>query len=91
MKSAALGKNISPVEINITRFGLWLCLHNEEFFLTYEEYPFFKNVTIPDIYDVELQHETHLYWPALDVDLDVAILKNPHHFPLIAHQGVAKK
>ncbi len=39
MKSLILGKNTSPVEINITRFGLWLCLHAEEFFLAYEEYP----------------------------------------------------
>ncbi|HSX38561.1 MAG TPA: DUF2442 domain-containing protein [Chlamydiales bacterium] len=85
VKKKRFGKHIFPVEINITRFGLWLCLHDEEFFLTYEEYPFFKNAAIPDIYDVELQHETHLYWPTLDVDLNVAILKNPHHFPLIAH------
>ncbi len=85
MKSSALGKNTFPVEINITRFGLWLCLHNEEFFLAYEEYPFFKNATIPDIYNVELHHNHHLHWPSLDVDLSVAILKNPHQFPLIAH------
>jgi len=86
MKSAALGKNIFPVEINITRFGLWLYLDDKEFFLAYEEYPFFKNATIPDIYDVELHHKTHLHWPTLDVDLSIAILKNPHHFPLIAQQ-----
>jgi len=85
MKSAAPGKNTSPVEINITRFGLWLCLDAEEFFLGYEEYPFFKNAKIPDVFDVELHHETHLHWPKLDVDLSTDILKNPHHFPLIAH------
>ena len=85
MKSSALGKHTSPVEINITRFGLWLCLHDEEFFLTYEEYPFFKNAAIPDIYDVELHHNKHLHWPNLDIDLSVEILKNPHHFPLISH------
>jgi hypothetical protein len=77
MKSSVLGKKISPVEINITRFGLWLCLSDEEFFLTYEDYPFFKNAKIPDIYDVELHHGTHLHWPTLDVDLNVAILKIP--------------
>ncbi len=84
-KSAPLGPNTSPIEINITRFGLWLCLHAEEFFLAYEEYPFFKNAKIPDIFDVELHHDTHLHWPTLDVDLSIDILKNPHHFPLIAH------
>lgn len=84
MKSAVHGKNISPVEINITRFGLWLCLRDQEFFLSYEEYPFFGKARIPDIYEVELHHDTHLHWPALDVDLSVDILKNPPHFPLIS-------
>lgn len=85
MKSETLGKNTSPIEINITRFGLWLRLRTEEFFLTFEEYPFFKNAKIPDVFDAELHHETHLHWPKLDVDLSIDILKNPHHFLLIAH------
>ena len=84
MSSSPLGNNTSPVEINITRFGLWLCLYDEEFFLSYEEYPFFKNASIPDVYNVELHHTHHIYWPALDVDLSTDILKNPHHFPLIS-------
>ena len=84
MKSSALGKNTSPIEITITRFGLWLCFEEQEYFLPYEEYPFFKKATINDIYHVELQHKDHLYWPNIDVDLNTAILSNPHHFPLIS-------
>ena len=84
MKSAALGKKTSPVEITITQFGLWLCLYDEEFFLSYKDHPFFREATINSIYDVELHHREHLYWPILDVDLSLSILKNPHHFPLIA-------
>jgi hypothetical protein len=84
MKSSALGKSTSPVEITITKFGLWLCLYDEEFFLSYEDHPFFKNAMVSDIYDVELCHKDHLHWPQLDVDLSISILKNPHHFPLIA-------
>lgn len=79
-----LGKNIFPIELNITQFGIWLTVHDQEYFLPHEEYPFFKNATINDIYDVELLHGAHLYWSKLDVDLSVDILKNPHHFPLIA-------
>lgn len=84
MRSSALGKNTFPVEITITQFGLWLHLHSEEFFLPYDEYPFFKEATLNDIYSVELHHKTHLFWPELDIDLSTEILKNPHHFPLIA-------
>ena len=90
MKSSALGKNTFPVEITITQFGLWLYLHNEEFFLSYQEHPYFKEATLNDIFNIELQHKTHLYWPELDIDLNTAILKNPHHFPLIAHRKRAK-
>lgn len=85
MKSATLGKNIPQVEITITQFGLWLCLNDEEFFLSYKDYPFFRNATINNIYKIELQHKEHLYWPELDVDLSISILKNLHHFPLVAH------
>lgn len=84
MKSAAHGKSTSPVEITITQFGLWLCLHDEEFFLPYEEHPYFKKAKLDSIYNIELLHDEHLYWPELDIDLSLSILKNPRHFPLIA-------
>lgn len=85
MKLVQHGKNTSIIDINLTQFGMWLCLSDEEFFLSYEDYPFFKTAKVDDIYNVELHHENHLYWPTLDVDLNVDILKNPHHFPLLAH------
>ncbi len=71
------------VEITITRFGLWLHVNDAEYFLPYEEYPYFQKAVVRDIYNVELLHDTHLYWPELDVDLSLEILKNPHNFPLI--------
>ncbi len=83
MKSSALGKNTFPVDLNITKFGIWLCLTDKEFFLPYDNYPFFKSSKLEDIYDVELLHETHLHWPTLDIDLDIEILENPQHFPLV--------
>jgi hypothetical protein len=64
---------------------MWLCIADEEFFLSYEDYPFFQSATIKDIYNIELLHHTHLHWPSLDIDLSLDILKNPSHFPLIAH------
>ncbi len=84
MKSIALGKNTSPIEITITQFGLWLCFYDEEFFLSHEDHPYFKNAVVEDVYNVELHHKDHLFWPELDIDLNISILKNPHHFPLIS-------
>lgn len=38
------GKNISPVELNITQFGIWLCVHDQEYFLSHEKYLFLKRL-----------------------------------------------
>jgi len=85
MKSVKHGKNISPIEINITQFGMWLYVEDTEFYLSYEDYPFFKEAKISNVYQVEWHHGNHLYWPELDVDLSIDILKHPHPYPLIAH------
>ena len=36
---------------------------------------------------VELHGRDHLYWPALDVDLELDSLDNPQRFPLVARSG----
>ena len=75
MKSNKRGTSTSLVEIAITRFGLWLWIKEEEFFLSFEEYSFFQKATVHEIYKVELLHDTHLYWPDLDADLSLDILE----------------
>jgi hypothetical protein len=64
-------------------FGLWLLLHGKEYFLPYEQYPWFREARIADILNVTLVREEHLHWPALDVDLCVESLDHPEDFPLI--------
>jgi hypothetical protein len=84
MSSSVLGAVISGVEVtNIDRFGLWLLVQEKEFFLAYEEYPWFKNATVDQILNVQLLHEDHLHWPALDVDLCVESLEQPENHPLV--------
>jgi len=83
MKSQTLGKNISEVEVqNISSHGIWLYAVGKEYFLPFNNYPWFKNAKINDIYDVELLHEHHLHWPALDVDLELESLETPEKYPL---------
>lgn len=86
MKSQQVGKNISEVELNITQNGIWLYVHDHEYFLSYDDYPFFQDAKIKDIYHIELLHQTHLYWPILDIDLSIDVLRNPEQFPLISKQ-----
>ncbi|MFN0116775.1 MAG: DUF2442 domain-containing protein [Elusimicrobiota bacterium] len=84
MKSSVLGKSISKAEVlDISPFGVWLHVHGKEYFLAYQDYPWFKNSKVSDIYNLKLLNNSHLYWPNLDIDLEVSSLVNPEKYPLI--------
>jgi len=84
MKSQKLGESISDVEVtNISAHGFWVFVGDTEYFLPYEQYPWFKDARVKDILNVELHHGCHLRWAQLDVDLDLATVKNPKKAPLI--------
>lgn len=87
MRSSVLGKSTSRAEVlDITRHGIWLFVKGREFLLTFREYPWFKNASVSAIYNVTLQHRSHLYWPDLDVDLAVESLEYPERYPLVARR-----
>ena len=84
MKSRVAGKSISRVEItNITKNGLWLLADEREYFLPFVEFPWFKDAKVEGILDVKLVHSCHLYWPQLDIDLDLSSLSNLDNYPLV--------
>ena len=82
MKLSKRGKNISVSVENITPFGIWLFVTGKEYFLNYASYPDFRNQTLKAIQNVQLLHKYHLYWPDLDVDLEIDNLENPEKYPL---------
>ncbi|ADE13343.1 conserved hypothetical protein [Nitrosococcus halophilus Nc 4] len=85
MSSRALGKDILEVEVtNISKHGIWLLAHDRELFMSYENFPWFKNVTVAKILNVEEPSPDHFYWPDLDVDLTAEIIEHPERFPLKA-------
>ena len=84
MKSLKNGKNILRAEItNISAHGFWIFLSGKEYFLPFEQYPWFKDAKISAITNLKILHGHHLYWPDLDVDLTTEILENPENYPLI--------
>lgn len=84
MKLKTLGKNISEVEVsNISLHGFWLYISGSEYFLSFNQYPWFKKAKIKEIFDVHLLNRFHLYWPKLDVDLEIDSIENPEQYPLI--------
>jgi len=85
MKSETLGKDTSVAEVtNISKHGIWLLLGEKESFLSFENFPWFKEATVSAIHNVQLLNSDHLYWPDLDVDLAVESIVSPERFPLVA-------
>jgi hypothetical protein len=82
MKLLKPGKDISVSVENITPFGIWLFVKEKEYFLDYKDYPYFKDQTLNSIQNVKLLHGYHLFWPDLDVDLEIDNLDNPGKYPL---------
>ena len=82
MKLLKRGEDILVSVENITPFGIWIFVKEKEHFLSYEDYPYFKDQTLGSIQNVQLLHGYHLYWPELDVDLELDNLENPQKYPL---------
>ena len=79
------GASILEVEItNISKHGFWLLLGEEELFVPFSEFPWFKDASVSKLVNVEIPHPHHLYWPDLDVDLAVDSIRHPDRFPLVA-------
>ena len=50
MKSATLGKNISSAEVtNISKHGFWLLLADEELFVPFREFPWFRDAAVSEL------------------------------------------
>lgn len=81
-----LGTDISQVEIlGATKHGFWLLLdEEEELFVSFSEFPWFRSASIKQLFHVERPQLHHLYWPDLEIDLHVDSIRHPERFPLIA-------
>ncbi|HEY5614816.1 MAG TPA: DUF2442 domain-containing protein [Bacteroidota bacterium] len=69
---------------NISSHGIWLFTEQKEFFLSFEDFPWFKNAQLKEVVAVEEPTPGHYYWPALDIDLSLESIKDPKRFPLKA-------
>jgi len=85
MNSRSPGKNISVVEVtHISSNGVWILAGDKELFMSYADFPWFKDVPVAKIINVEESQAGHFHWPDLDVDLTVDIIEHPERYPLKA-------
>lgn len=79
------GTHTLAIEVSIvSNHGFWLLLDDEELFLSFADFPWFKHATIEQITAIERPSPSHLYWHLLDVDLAVESIRRPESFPLVS-------
>ena len=69
---------------NISSHGFWILSDDKEYFLSFDDFPWFKDRTINDIINIQSFRHGHLYWESLDVDLSLEMIEHPERFPLQA-------
>ena len=85
MSSLPRGTHISPVEVtHVSGQGIWLLADNEELFLPYEKFPWFLDQPIKAVLRVEEASPGHFYWPDIDADISLEMIRNPDAFPLVS-------
>ena len=85
MNSLTHGNSILAIEVtNISIYGIWLLAHDKELFMSYEDFPWFKDQAVKTIINVVEQSPGHFYWPDIDVDLTEETIEHPERFPLKA-------
>ena len=85
MSLLAHGEPTSKTEVtHVSLHGIWLLSKGKELFMSYEDFPWFKDQPVKVIYNVEEQSPGHFYWPDIDVDLSESIIENPSRYSLQA-------
>ena len=82
--SETLGEiTLQPEITNISSYGVWLLSNDKELFMSFEDFPWFKDIPVGKIINVEEPSPGHFYWPDLDVDLSTESIEHPERFPSI--------
>lgn len=85
MASKARGKNTSKAEVvSVPDHGIWLNAGGKEYVLPYAEFPWFRNARPGQLNHIQFLHGRHLFWPELDIDLDLDCISNPGNYPFEA-------
>ena len=87
MKSEKRGSVTSTVEVmQVSQRGFWLYLAaaKQEYYLSFEHFPWFADATVRQLSRVEVERGHILHWPELDIDLDLSRIEHPEHYPLVA-------
>lgn len=85
MKSEPHGMSTSGIEVtNVSRHGIWMLAGSRELFMSFEDFPWFRDASIGRITNVEEPSPGHFHWPDLDIDIGLRTIEHPEDFPLVS-------
>ena len=70
--------------IGVSAQGIRLLAGKKEYFLPFDDFPWFKDRPASAVSNVVELSPGHFYWPELDVDLSTEIIEHPERFPLVS-------
>jgi hypothetical protein len=92
MKSARRGRSTSGAEVgNVSVHGFWLLVGDRERFLSFKDFPWFRDATIGQLINVELPSPHHLHWPDLDIDWRLNHWTIQGRYPLVSRAQPGKR
>lgn len=84
MSSSQPGKSTSEIAVSdISPDGIWVLVDDEELFMPFEKFPWFKKATVEQILNVVGELPGSYHWPDLDIDLGINSIRDPHRYPLV--------
>jgi hypothetical protein len=68
--------------IDIKNDGFWISVQGIRYFISFENYPGFKQASAAQIMDFNFD-ENEIHWSELDEDIEIEALIHPENYPLI--------
>jgi hypothetical protein len=85
MKFPAL-EDTEEVEVTrVSKYGFWVSLPEEEVYLPFEHFPWFKDAPLGQVLNVRQPTDHSLYWPDLGIDLALESISYPEPFSLVGN------
>jgi hypothetical protein len=86
MSSKNYGTSISHCEVtDINKNGIRMIIEEKEYFLSFADFPMFKDLPVEKIFKVDYHPPAHLRWEEFDIDIELDSLENLENYPLLFH------
>ena len=79
-------RNLALDITGISAEGFWLLVGEDQYFLSYDNFPGFRNASEQELSDIRIMENQHFFWDKLDIDLTLDMIKNPGEYPSVSEK-----